>query len=212
MVSDDEKLVQCCLAGDQKAYQDLVRRYQKKLFSVAYGMVHQVEDSLDLVQEAFLKCFRNLPKFQGQSSFYTWIYRILINLCIDFLRKEKRQPTEDYDDAVQRMSAAEGLFPSTRPSQQCYNPDKAMSNKELGEQIYAAIECLTVNHRAVIILREIEGMSYDQIAEQLDCSKGTVMSRLHHARSRLRQVLTQYIEHEESIPSPHPTRKKQAAC
>lgn len=198
MVKEDEALVNRCLTGDQKSYHTLVTRYQKKLFSVAYGMVHQVEDALDLVQEAFLKGFRNLSKFQGQSSFYTWIYRILINLCIDFLRKEKRQQVEDYDDTLKHVAAPNSSFPTLEPGAHNRDPLKAVSNKELGEQIWGAIETLSENHKAVIVLREIEGLSYEEIAEALSCSKGTVMSRLHHARARLRQALGTYIERGNS--------------
>lgn len=197
MVTDDETLVQCCLTGDQKSYQLLVGRYQKKLFSVAYGMIRHTEDALDLVQEAFLKGFRSLSNFQGQSSFYTWIYRILINLCIDFIRKEKRQVVQDYDDTMLQKAEEDNPAFSTRSSSFHQNPFHAISNKELGEQIWNAIDTLSENHRLVILLREVEGLSYEEIAETLQCSKGTVMSRLHHARSRLRQALEKYVEPDQ---------------
>ncbi len=198
LVKDDDELVNNCLTGDPKSYHQLVTRYQKKLFSVAYGMVHQVEDALDLVQEAFLKGYRNLSKFQGQSSFYTWIYRILINLCIDFLRKEKRQHMEDYDDTMQQNTSVGSMFLTLQPGAHHRDPLNAVSNKELGEQIWCAIQDLSDNHRAVIVLREIEGLSYEEIAATLGCSKGTVMSRLHHARARLRLSLGTYVEQQNS--------------
>lgn len=202
LVADDETLVRSCLAGDQKSYQLLVSRYQKKLFAVAYGMIHHTEDALDLVQETFLKGFRNLSNFQGQSSFYTWIYRVLVNLCIDFLRKEKRKVTQDYDDTMLQKAEEDGPVFALQGSSVYHNPLQAVSNKELGQHIWNAIEDLSENHKLVILLREVEGLSYEEIADSLQCSKGTVMSRLHHARCRLRHALEKYVEPEKPT-SPH---------
>jgi RNA polymerase sigma-70 factor (ECF subfamily) len=190
---DDELLVKKCLEGDGKCFQYLVSRYQRKLFAVAFGMVHQVEDALDLVQETLIKGYNNLPRFQGDSSFYTWLYRILTNLCIDFLRREKRHYTESYDDTSasdENNIGANWLYPNPCTS----NPLHSMSNRELGQQIQAALDKLSPNHRMIIVLREIEGMSYEHIAETMGCNKGTVMSRLHHARAKLRQELSEYVE------------------
>ena len=199
---DDKKLVQRCHEGDSEAFQIIVRRYQKKLFSIAYGMLHHPEDALDIVQEAFLKIHRYLPNFQGNSSFYTWSYRIVVNLCIDFIRKDSRYSTLDYNDSVQHdspISQQKGEFFFTNS----INPIQALKNKELGQQIWTAIGTLSPNHRAVIILREIEGMSYEELALTLECSKGTIMSRLHHARAKLRVVLSQYLVSGESIDKNH---------
>lgn len=197
---DDGTLVQRSLDGDPGAFQCLVERYQKKLFATAFGMIHHAEDALDIVQEAFLKVYRYLPKFQGNSSFYTWTYRIVVNLCIDFLRKEGRQPTKELDDCLQHLHKQTSV-PSLLSQQDGYHPAKAIHNKELGEQIMNAIDTLSGPHRAVIILREIEGMSYEEIAQTLKCSKGTVMSRLHHARARLRQALSCYVQEGQGIQS-----------
>tara|TARA_B100000609_G_scaffold199604_1_gene204826 strand:+ start:10675 stop:11424 length:750 start_codon:yes stop_codon:yes gene_type:complete len=195
---DDQNLVQRCRDGDKHAFRILVARYQKKLFSIAFGMLHHPEDALDVVQEAFLKVHRYLPKFQGNSSFYTWIYRIVVNLCIDFLRKESRHQAMDYDDGIQHNSETQQALEGMLLCSQAVDPIKALKNKELGQHIIKAIETLSPNHRAVISLREIEGMSYEEIAQTLECSKGTVMSRLHHARAKLRQQLQQYVDVEKT--------------
>ena len=189
---DDEMLVKDCQAGDEEAFRLLVQRYQKKLFSVAFGMVHHAEDALDIIQDAFLKAHRNLPNFQGNSSFYTWIYRITVNLCIDFLRKETKHQALDYDDTLHHETHQPENAPigGSAPA----SPSDALKNKELGQQIWSAIQRLSENHRSVILLREIEGMSYEEIAQTLQCSKGTVMSRLHHARSHLRKFLEDYLD------------------
>ncbi|MCB9638709.1 MAG: sigma-70 family RNA polymerase sigma factor [Myxococcales bacterium] len=205
---DDETLVQRCREGDEESFRCLVQRYQKKLFSAAYGMVHNPEDALDLVQEAFLKAHRYLANFQGNSSFYTWMYRIVINLCIDFIRREGKHQTLDYNDTLQHnrdnipdeQQGIGGLPPE--------DPVRALNNKELGEQIWTAIRCLSDNHRAVIVLRELEGMSYEDIAQTLKCSKGTVMSRLHHARAHMRRLLEGYIQAGRGIPA----HRKQASA
>ena len=196
---NDGSLIQKCKEGDTKAFYALVQRYQKKLFSVAFGMVHHPDDAMDVVQEAFLKAYRYLPKFQGNSSFYTWLYRIVVNLCIDFLRKEGRYRSVDYDDALE-ITESKATMELPGPGLPCEgNPMESLKNKELGEQIWSAIQCLSPNHRAVITLREIEQMSYEDIAATLECSKGTVMSRLHHARAKLREILNSYVQSGESI-------------
>lgn len=206
MAIDDGTLVQRCLDGDDSAFQSLVQRYQKKLFATAFGMLHHAEDALDIVQEAFLKVYRYLPKFQGNSSFYTWSYRIVVNLCIDFLRKEGRQHKQDYDDCIQQSEHKLGEHHLCTTGSG-YDPIKAYNNKELGEQILQAIDTLSVSHRSVIILREIEGMSYEEIAQTLQCSKGTVMSRLHHARAKLRQALSSYVQPAVREPSKQKVNK-----
>lgn len=205
---DEASLVEQCRKGDKKAFCYLVERYQKKLFSVAYGMLHQPDDAMDVVQEAFLKVHRHLPNFQGNSSFYTWMYRIVINLSIDFIRKEGRHQSTDYDDTNLQNQESPISDEALLPSRSGCNPVEALKNKELGAQIRKAIDNLSPNHRAVIVLRELEGMNYEEIADTLECSKGTVMSRLHHARSKLRVILEGYLKAGENIKKePAPSEK-----
>ncbi len=198
MQYDDKELVQRCQNGDPKAFQIIVQKYQKKLFSIAYGIVHNREDALDIVQETFLKVHRYIASFQGNSSLYTWLYRIVVNLCIDFIRKDNRAATYDYNDAV-RHTPTPTQEANDIPFTHISDPIQALNDKELGEQIWKAMSALSVNHRTVIILREIEGMSYEEMAQTLQCSKGTIMSRLHHARANLRKCLEKYLAAGEPV-------------
>lgn len=195
--ADDKTLLRRCRQGDEQSFRKLVYRYQKRVFSIAFGMLHNTEDALDIVQEAFIKVHRHLEKFHGTSSFYTWLYRIVVNLCIDFLRREGRHTSMDYDDTIQHQEEClQGDTSLLRGIPQG-DPVKVLQNKELGEQIMMGVERLSANHRAVILLREVEGLSYEEIARVMQCSKGTVMSRLHHARSNLRKYLRGYLFWEE---------------
>ena len=194
----DERLVESIQNGDQPAFRELVERYQRRLFSVAYGMVRNREDALDVVQEAFIKIHRHIDNFQGSSSFYTWAYRITANLCIDHLRKRARRQQVDYDDTLQRSSEVDGddnILPSTLG----VNPARVYQRKELLEQLDKALKELSEKHRMIIVLREVQGLSYTEIADVLDISKGTVMSRLHHARRNLQVALADYLRGSLSI-------------
>lgn len=185
--------------GEQRAFQTLVEKYQRKAYSVAYSMVRNQDDAMDLTQDAFVKAYRNLANFQGSSSFYTWLYRIVVNLCIDHLRKSNRVQNVDYDDTFRRndenAQGGEALLPSMMGS----NPSKALGRKELLEQMQKALESLSPNHRTAIILREVEGLSYEEMAEAMNVSKGTVMSRLHHARKNMQAALRDYTGHKLKV-------------
>lgn len=196
---DDTILVERSQRGDQAAFRQLVERYQRKVYSLAYGMVHNPEDSLELAQEVFIKVHRYLGNFQGSSSFYTWLYRITMNVCIDFLRKERKgQAAVDYDDQRgHHEEVNQGEFPLVS-SVATETPERVQSRRELGERIEAAMATLSEKHREVIVLREIEGLSYSDIAEALGIKKGTVMSRLHHARQNLQEELRPYLQGTET--------------
>jgi len=156
-------------------------------------MVRTREDARDIIQETSIKVHRHIGNFKGSSSFYTWVYRIAVNLSIDHLRKHARHQEVDYDDALQREVDVEGED-NILPSRLGINPAKVYQRKELLKQLDTALAALSEKHRTIIVLREIEGLSYTEIAEILDISKGTVMSRLHHARKNLQQALAQYLE------------------
>lgn len=189
---EDQELVARCKKGDQQAFRVLVERYQGRIYALALSMLHDRQDAMDVSQEAFIKVHRYLDNFQGSASFYTWLYRITYNLCIDHLRRGGRMQTVDYDDRIQREPADDpsNLHPTTANG----NPGKSMRRKELAEKIQEAIDQLPPYHKAVIVMREIEGMSYKEMAEAMDVSKGTIMSRLHHARQKLQKMLTPYLE------------------
>ena len=173
-------------------------------------MVHNAEDANDIAQEAFIKVHKYLDNFKGSSSFYTWLYRIVINLCIDFLRREGRYSNVGYDDGQshgsQGSDAAVG-DPLT-PVDQTWNPGQELGRREAGEQIMKAIESLSANHRAVILMREVEGLSYREMAKVLDCSQGTIMSRLHHARFKLRKLLKDYVGTDIQSLDPGPEEEE----
>jgi RNA polymerase sigma-70 factor, ECF subfamily len=177
---DELELLQRAKGGDREAFGVLVERYQRRVVGVAMAIAHNQDDAIELAQETFVRAFENLPKFESRSSFSTWLYRIAANLAIDFRRREGRH-------IVLRGEEAEGEMRKL-PSHQG-DSFGAVRRSELSEKIRGALDQLTPEHRAVILLREVEGLSYDEISEALDVPRGTVMSRLHYARSRLRGML-----------------------
>lgn len=194
-VEKDEELelVKRAQEGDREAFRELVERYQRKVYSICYGMLKNSDDALDVSQDVFVKVFRYLEKFNHQSSFYTWLYRITVNMCIDYIRKNSRMRSVEYDDRISREGDVEGdehIMPSTLG----LNPDKVYGRKELREKMLEALEKLSEKHRTILILREVEGLSYEEMAEVLNISKGTVMSRLFHARKYFQEALEEYLD------------------
>jgi RNA polymerase sigma-70 factor (ECF subfamily) len=157
------------------------------------GMVKNQEDAMDIAQDAFVKVHRYIGNFQGTSSFYTWLYRIVVNLCIDHLRRSGKRIKMDFDEKAgyQYDAVTDNAMIGTRLDT---NPAKVLGRKELAERIQAAVDELPPYHRAVIIMREIEGLSYSEMAKTLKVSKGTIMSRLHHARQKLKRSLDPYLK------------------
>jgi RNA polymerase sigma-70 factor (ECF subfamily) len=180
----DRELVRESRRGNKEAFRELVERYQRKVLAVALGMVQNREDALELVQESFVKAYENLRKFKGESSFYTWLYRIVVNLAIDARRRDRRHPTVLLEDRV----TGEDLT-RTIPDTALNEPHQQAEAREIGERVAQAIDELTPDHKAVILLREVEGLSYEDISRVMQCSKGTVMSRLHYARKKLQSKL-----------------------
>lgn len=189
-IDSDKQLVAKFKAGDLDAFKQLYERYHKRLISVAIGVLNNPEDAEDIVQNAFIKAHRNIASFKGNSSFYTWIYRIVFNLCIDLSRKayKKRESGTDSPSNLDVLSRASGQNPNKYIGN-IIGPESAFKNKNIAERISAALENLSAEHRAAVILREVDGFSYKQISEVLGCSKGTVMSRLHSARKYLQENL-----------------------
>lgn len=192
----DHELVKRIQAGDSKAFRELFDKYHRRAFAVAMGVVKNEDDALDAVQEAFVKVHKNVHKFQGSSSFYTWLYRIVMNVSIDHIRKTSRRKNLDFDErALHEESEVAGdgaLVPHVANA----NPGKAALRRELGGAIHEALQELPEHHRAVIVLREVEGMSYEEMAEALEVPKGTVMSRLFHARKKMQAALAPYLAGE----------------
>ena len=188
----DAELVRRTIEGDHEAYRDLVTAYQNKVYGIAFGVIHNREDALDIAQEVFIKAFKKLRSFRGSSSFYTWIYRITVNLAIDHARKKRHMVSVDYDDQI-----LERPMPDAPPKDAGRtNPLEALKRTELNETIMSAIMELPEEQRATVVLRELEDLSYAEIAAVLGCSIGTVMSRLHYGRKKLRQKLSSYLAAE----------------
>jgi RNA polymerase sigma-70 factor (ECF subfamily) len=191
---DDAELVDAARSGDRDAFRALFERYHRRAYSLAYGVVHNADDALDVVQDAFIKAHKYLDKFEGTSSFYTWLYRIVMNLAIDHLRKHKKSRVVDFSDTtVKEDDAAVGdeeLIPKILGG----NPGRALMDKEIRGRIEGALAELSDNHRAVLVMRELEGLSYEEMAQVMGCSKGTIMSRLFHARRNMQKRLIDLIE------------------
>jgi RNA polymerase sigma-70 factor (ECF subfamily) len=180
---DDRDAVRRVQAGDTEAFEPLVEKYKRKVFRLAYQVLRDQEEALDVAQEAFVKAFRALPAFKGDSAFYTWLFRITMNVALDRKRQRatrvKSLGTDDVTPEEWERTAT-----STDP-----DPEDVASGAERRERIRKGLDSLSEHHRTIIILSDIEGLQYREIAEVLGIPMGTVMSRLHHARKRLREVL-----------------------
>ena len=193
-IANDRVLVAKVKAGDKTAFKELFDRYHRRLLSVAVGIVKNPHDAEDVVQDAFVKAYRNIDTFLGNSSFYTWLYRIVFNLCIDLSRKAYRRNESGVDNAstLDVISRSSGQDPLTYLGS-VNNPEQSFRNSEIKGRLSKALSELSEEHRAVILLREVDGFSYEEIGDVLKCSKGTVMSRLHHARKRLQIALKDFV-------------------
>jgi RNA polymerase sigma-70 factor, ECF subfamily len=172
--SEDLELTRRSQAGDTEAFGELVTKYSTKIFTMVYCIVGNENDAWDLAQEGFLKAWRSIHRFEARSSFYTWLYSITMNLTIDSLRRKGRRQEVELDDAI----------PSFLPG-----PRLNCERAEIREQVNAALAQLSPEHRAVVVLKELEDMQYREIAEVLNVSMGTVMSRLFYGRKKLQSIL-----------------------
>lgn len=184
---DDRDLVERARRGDREAFGALVRCYQDRAFNLAYQMLRNREEALDVAQEAFARAYASLPTFKGESSFTTWLHRIVVNLGIDSLRRTQRSGTVAYDDTRATPEEGEGDLPAVD------DPAAALEMKQVRDLLARGIARLPAAQRAVLLLREVEGLSYEEISRLVGCNLGTVMSRLFYARRRLRQVLKAHL-------------------
>jgi len=185
-------LVKQCQAGNTEAFDQLVTRYRTRVFAMIYNMVHNEQDAWDLAQDSFVKAWKSIGRFRGRSSFYTWIYRIVMNVTIDWLRKKQvKGAGAEFNDAIQlrEIEPASRTVPKADPL-----PHERMEQSEIRARIDNAIAQISPGHRAVILMKEIEEMQYHEIAEALGCSIGTVMSRLFYARKKLQNLLRDVYE------------------
>ncbi len=187
--ADEALLIERAQRGDRVAFRALYERYHRRAYAVALGVVRDPADATDVVQDAFVKVYRHLDRFEGQAAFFTWLYRIVMNLSIDRLRRRKVHNVE-FDEGLAYADEAPVL---SAGSATLGAPVAEALRRELGQAIDAALERLPEHHRAVLILREIEDLDYEAIAQVLEIPKGTVMSRLFHARRKLQQALGPYL-------------------
>ena len=189
---DDKVLVARSKEGDMVAFEELVYRHRDKIYARAFSMMRNEDEALDLSQEAWVKSWQRLKQFQGDSSFATWMTRIVINLCLDEIRRQKRKRAESIEKLDEELGGVERQMPVV-----AQNPTAGMERSELRHRIDEAMQKLSDAHRTVLILHEFEELEYKQIAIVMGCSIGTVMSRLFYARRKMASLLSG-LKKEES--------------
>lgn len=199
----DAELVRASQAGDRGAFDQLVDQYKEIVYSVAYRFARDPDLAMDLAQDAFIRAYRGIRSFQGKSRFSTWLYRIAVNTCIDYTRRRARS----IDPQTVPEEVAEYAGSELVGSEPAVGPDGLALSAELGEQIQRAIDALPPYHKSVFVLYEIKGLSYKEIAEAVGCSIGTVMSRLHYARKKLRAMLEAYVVAGGAVDGKKDTRE-----
>jgi len=182
--AEDKALVRAAQQGDLDAFEELVARHRDKIYARAYSMMRNEEEAIDLSQEAWVKGWQRLTQFQGESSFGTWMTRIVINLCLDQLRKQKRHRTESIEELGEESGGVERQMPIVT-----VNPTAGLERSELRQRIDRALGQLSYEHRTVLVLHEFEELEYKEIAKVMACSIGTVMSRLFYARRKMAALL-----------------------
>jgi RNA polymerase sigma factor (sigma-70 family) len=188
--TEEMALVHRARAGDMSAYDDLVRRYQERIYATIYHMTSNHEDASDLAQESFIKAFQALKSFKGGSSFYTWVYRIAVNKTINFLKQRRNRAhmsLNDLDFNAEHDPDLVALISDKTPRR-----DVALS--ELQEKLNEAMQKLSDQHRLVVSLHDVQGLSHEEIAQIMDCNIGTVRSRLFYARQQLQAYLSDYLK------------------
>ena len=183
--ADDPSLVRAAQQGNLQAFEELVARHRDKIFARAFSMMRNEDEAIDLSQEAWVKGWQRLSQFQGESSFGTWMTRIVINLCLDQLRKHKRQRTESLDEMGEESGGVERQMPVVT-----INPTAGLERGELRQRIDRALGQLSHEHRTVLVLHEFEELEYKEIAKVMGCSIGTIMSRLFYARRKMAALLS----------------------
>jgi RNA polymerase sigma-70 factor (ECF subfamily) len=192
MEADDLALLEKARTGDAGAFRALVVRYQRKVFGVALGIVKDPDLAWDVAQETFVRVHQHLADFKGESAFSTWLFRIATHLSIDAVRKERASKKEDVDEVDEGAlsEGADGILATGLGS----NPQQTFLRKELVEKMTEALAELPLDHRTILVLREVEGLSYQELSERLGVPKGTVMSRLFHARKKMQALLQHYAD------------------
>jgi RNA polymerase sigma-70 factor (ECF subfamily) len=183
----DAEAIDRARKGDHEAYRVLVERYQARAFRLALRVLADPDRAQDAVQDGFLKAYRSLDKFEGRSGFYTWLYRLVFNVCIDLKRRDRSNRHVEWNDEVATQVSA--AAPEESRPHEAGNPWRELRRGELREALTKAVAALPEDARRTLLMREVDGLTYAAIAEALGIPKGTVMSRLHHARRRVREQL-----------------------
>ncbi|PHS69721.1 MAG: RNA polymerase sigma factor RpoE [Methylophaga sp.] len=191
-MSVDQELVLRVQAGDKKAFDILIMKYQQRIVHVITGFVHDPVEALDVAQEAFIKAYRALPNFRGDSAFYTWLYRIAINTAKNYLTAAARRPPATDVDAMDATN-----FYDASELKEFETPESRLMSTELEQTIHSAIESLPEETATAIKLREFEGMSYEEIAQAMDCPIGTVRSRIFRAREAIDKQIQEMMSEGE---------------
>ena len=188
--AEDRELVRKAQAGDMAAYDQLMRKYQERIYATVYHMTSNHEDANDLAQETFVKAYSALKNFKGDSSFFTWVYRIAVNKTINFLKTRKNRSFLSLNDLDQQVEHDQELVELV--SEQ--TPRRAAGLSELQEKLNEAMQKLSEDHRMVVTLHDVQGLSHEEIGKIMDCNTGTVRSRLFYARQQLQANLSDYLK------------------
>jgi RNA polymerase sigma-70 factor, ECF subfamily len=192
-VIDDEQLIADTLKGDSQAFGKLVEKYQDRLYNTLVHIIGNVEDARDIVQESFVQAFVKLDSFRGMSAFYTWLYRIALNMAAGHQRRQRSIASLEYKHEQNGMD----------PMDKGKTPSEQLEKKELAQQVQSALQLLSDEHRIILVLREIGGSSYETIAELLDLPVGTIRSRIHRARMQLREEIKKIIKNDGQTGREH---------
>lgn len=189
-MTEETRLIQQIKKGDIAAFEELAAMYQKQIFSLAYRMCGNQEDAADMSQEALIKVYRNIDKFKGDSKFSTWLYRVVTNTCLDEMKKIKRKQVYSLDSELETKDG--NLKRDIEDT--ALTPEEKAEQSERVDAVQSALMRVSDKHRKILVLRDIQGFSYEEIADMLECSEGTVKSRLSRAREALRKVLKENKE------------------
>ena len=185
---EDRVLIEAAQQGDRTAFRKLVDRHQRRVFAIALAIVRDENDAREISQEAFLRVYRGLDQFKGGSSFFTWLYRIVTNLSIDLMRRPGRRDAELHEARDSLEPGTDSFSPLVSRIDGA-DPFRTARRREIAQRLQSALDALPPYHLGVILMREVEGMSYEEMAEAMGVSKGTIMSRLFHARQKLQRAL-----------------------
>ncbi|QUH21149.1 RNA polymerase sigma factor [Alkaliphilus sp. B6464] len=186
----EASLIEQSKAGDIDSFEQLIAAHQKKAFNIAYRILGNLEDANDVTQEALIKAYKGIRKFNGKSSFSTWLYTIVNNACIDFIRKNRKTNVTYLD---REYETEEGSYKLQMYGNE-ETPEELFEKKEVQKLVHEAINKLSYEHRRIIVLRDIEQFSYQEISQILNCSEGTVKSRINRARSNLKMLIKEKLD------------------